>query len=120
MTNQAGPSNVVILHTFPGEFEATLAKNALEQNGIKVSFAGGQEGIGWEKFVPVGTTLVVAEKDLEEANEILKEAREQGGVESKYPQEEMTGDRFYRISIIAYFVGLSYLVFLGLRQWLNR
>jgi hypothetical protein len=61
---------LVTLATFPSEFEATLAKNALEQNGINACFAGGEQVIVQTYALPAyGTTLAVAENDLKEAIE---------------------------------------------------
>jgi len=69
---------LVTLATFRSELAATLAKNALEEKGIRATFSGGR----WapSDWAIEGVSLVVAEKDLERASEILNEAWEYGSL----------------------------------------
>jgi len=60
---------------FRSEFEATLAKDALEANGIRASFAGGYPAIGLGGY----SLLVVDQKDLKRAVKILKEVKKHDG-----------------------------------------
>jgi Putative prokaryotic signal transducing protein len=65
---------LVTLATFPSDFEATLAKNILETNGVRATLAGGGYPI-LPEGLPYGTRLVVAEEDRQRAAAILNEAR---------------------------------------------
>jgi hypothetical protein len=99
MTSPADSMKPVTLALFPSDFDAALVKNLLETRGIRATFAGGYQVIAWDG-APHGTTLVVAEKDLEQAINIINEVREQSSrrVESECPQEKEADDRISRIS----------------------
>jgi len=98
---------LVTLATFPSEFEATLAKNALDEKGIKAAFAGGTEVIA-----PPSISLVVEEKDLQPAGEILKEAWEYGSLHAghEWAEEEKIGDRAYRVNPIAILIMAEFIM----------
>jgi hypothetical protein len=109
----------VTLALFPTEFDAALVKNLLETRGIQATFAGGYQVIAWDG-APHGTTLVVAEKDLEQAIKIFNEVREQSRrrLESECPQEEKADDRISTISRLVMFV--SYVIILVLIKVFTR
>jgi hypothetical protein len=102
-------SKLVTLATFPTEFQARVVKNALKENGVRASFAGGvPELVAYG--VPYGCTLVVAEKDLAKATTIINEVRQQAepAVECEPPQDVQVGDRILRISAIGFLLALCY------------
>jgi hypothetical protein len=103
MPTPASARTLVTLAIFPSEFEATLAKNALKKCGVRTSFAGGHPVL-MPDGVPNGCTLVVAEKDLEDATRILSDVtgREAPPDESGSPGERESGDRILRISALAF------------------
>jgi hypothetical protein len=109
---------LIPLATFSSELEATLAKNALEQNGISVSFAGGQQVVAWDG-APFGITLVVAENDLDEATTVLKEAKKVGGdrIEWEWPQEKKIHERIRMIRSVSFIliIGLVAIVYVIVR-----
>jgi hypothetical protein len=119
MTSPASSMKPVTLALFPTEFDAALVKNLLETRGIQATFAGGYQVIAWDG-APHGTTLVVAEKDLEQAIKIFNEVREQSRrrLESECPQEEKADDRISTISRLVMFV--SYVIILVLIKVFTR
>jgi hypothetical protein len=113
--------NPVTLALFLTEFDAALVKNLLETRGIQATFAGGYQVIAWDG-APHGTTLVVAEKDLEQAIKIFNEVREQSRrrLESECPQEEKADDRISTISRLVFLMFVSYVIILVLVKVFTR
>jgi hypothetical protein len=93
---QTGLDRTIAMQPYPlayfqSEFEATLAKNAIEAHGIHASFAGGFALDG----DPMGKTLVVDINDWHRATEILRKIKEQGTghLDSTSPKELSEGFR---------------------------
>jgi Putative prokaryotic signal transducing protein len=70
----ASDSNLVVVHTFPSQPEAEMAKSALESAGIdamiKADTAGGMRPhLAWSG---AGFQVLVREEDVVEAREVLE------------------------------------------------
>lgn len=94
---------------FRSESEATLAKDALEANGIRSSFAGGYPAIGLGGY----TLLVVDQKDLKRTVKILKEVKKHDGsnLEWTWPP------RFHLSRIAVCLIVLGFLMLGVILKW---
>lgn len=71
--------NLVNIERYPSRHEAELAKGALSINGIDAFVQGGGKN-GWNAPLESGVQLLVQEKDVEEAKDILSETIRKAGL----------------------------------------
>jgi hypothetical protein len=121
MATQIGSDKLVVLGRFPSDCEAALVHNVLNDYGIRTQIAGAQQDLV-QYPVPLGATLVVAERNREEALKIIYEVRKRARPHVEWPEEEKSWDearepgRIFKFFVIA---TLGMLVFAAIQQLLR-
>jgi Putative prokaryotic signal transducing protein len=107
--NQRGSMRLFTVGQFGTEWEAALAINLLERNGIRATSAGVDDelvaGAGTRGLPSAGLTVVVAEADLERAARLLQKVRRRPSHADRLAEaENKSGLRALRVVLVLYLV----------------